>query len=211
MALLFLRNPDGGVLSKRARIGSLTVDATLSENHTYSSTVPQYPVDSGYSISDDIIQNPIILRINGIVSSASPTGDVSIYRADDALQSMLDIYNNREPITIVTSVRTYENMAMTNLDIPRDSNSGESFFFNATFQQIILSDVEVVTIEKVRPATTAPNAQKQIAGQQYKGKVITSGSLTYDEAVDVWVTRYDDKLSTINEPFSPQDILAGGV
>ena len=67
MALLSLlfRQP------KKAQIGALQLDASLSETHERSSIVTDHEIEDGSNISDHIRKNPEKLIINGIISNAS--------------------------------------------------------------------------------------------------------------------------------------------
>lgn len=46
----------------------ISVDCTMSESHSRSSPPSEFPIESGLSISDNILVKPFELEINGIVS-----------------------------------------------------------------------------------------------------------------------------------------------
>lgn len=50
-------------------IGSISLDASISEVHNLSATVTQHPLESGESVGDNVRQNPIMVRIEGFVSN----------------------------------------------------------------------------------------------------------------------------------------------
>jgi hypothetical protein len=72
--------------------------------------------------------------------------------SDDAYEVLLRIRNRREPVTIRTSLRTFNNMVLKNLTIPRAPGRGDELKFTATFQQI--QAVENIRSIRVSP----PNA-----------------------------------------------------
>jgi hypothetical protein len=174
MSILMLRNGDGTITPQKPSIGPLVLDASLSEVHTYNSQVPQYPTEQGFSVSDNIYNQPIQVSITGIVSTTPLQGDLTPdpTRADRAYRDMIQIRDNKETITIVTPINVYDDMAMTSLVIPRNRATGESFEFTASFTQILKADVKVITIERINP--TVPRAQVQIANFINGGKALVT-------------------------------------
>jgi len=54
---------------KGAKIGSLQLDATVSESHDYENQVSEWPVENGQTIIDNIRKVPERLTINGLISN----------------------------------------------------------------------------------------------------------------------------------------------
>lgn len=139
-----------------AMIDSLIIDCLISDNHGHESEVSEYPVESGDTISDHIRNKPVTVEVECIVSNtplrSSPQPVPSILRngvsnalaaaaagvppADDAYAQLMRIREARKPVSIRTSIKTYENMALKMLSIPRTSATGDCLRFNATFVQI---------------------------------------------------------------------------
>ena len=131
----------------------LLVDVTMSENHTFESEVTDYPVESGGSISDNIRPRPITVSMEGIISN-TPLEPMLTARsvgfgdefgepeksAQNAHAHLLQVFAGREPVTIRTSLGTYKSMAMTSLDMQRDSSTIDCLKFNARFQQISIAN-----------------------------------------------------------------------
>ena len=132
-------------------IDDFLIDCSISENHTFDSDVTDYPVESGSNISDNIRPLPLVVEIEGVVSN-TPIGLIADNRrgrtnpdqspADDAYDLFQRIRDRRKPVTIMTSLRTYNDMALKGLSIPRGENM-DAMRFRATFQQI-------QTVENVR-------------------------------------------------------------
>lgn len=146
-------------------IDGFIIDATLTESHTYESDVTSYPTESGSTITDNIRPRPVTVQIDGIVSD-TPIGTVATTRAnestasgsnfeflpsDAALAKLLEIRDKREPITIETSLKRFESMALTQLEIPRDAETGMALRFSATFQQITIVTNNRTTIRVASP------------------------------------------------------------
>jgi hypothetical protein len=135
-------------------INDFLIDCALKETHSFDSQVTEYPVESGSNITDNIRPLPITIEMECIVSN-TPIGIMQTFRnsllqedlsaselaptkpSEDAYDMLLRIRAKREPITIRTSLRTYENMALKTLNIPRAADVGDALRFSATFQQII--------------------------------------------------------------------------
>lgn len=142
---------------KLIQIGAYIIDAALSEDHTFDSEATEYPVEQGSDITDNIRAKPIEVTVVGVVSNA-PMGAILKTRTfeggtlttatkvtdnetpvDDALAALLAIRDAREPVPIITSLKSYDSMAMTSLSVPsRDAQNAESLEFTAKFRQIII-------------------------------------------------------------------------
>lgn len=178
------------------QIGSYVIDASLTESHEFASEVTQYPVERGGAIADNIRPKPITVAIEGIVSD-TPIGAITAKRhvgqdadgknapSSEALAVLEAIRLAREPVTIVTTLRTFDDMVMTSLTVPRDAATGAALRFSATFQQIIFvinnrSTVQI-TQPKPKPKRTAtPSA----APKQDKGNVQKPDSKYVQRRVD---------------------------
>jgi len=156
---------------KKMKIGLVKFDASVSETHTKRNSVPQHPVEVGKNVSDHIRQEPDEITINGIVTdnpiiflasiqAESPlTGDLTAVndRADLAYAELQRVMNDGELVSIITTLREYQNMALTEMAIQRDAANGNQM--NAT---ISAREVRIVTTETTaapepaNPANTPP-------------------------------------------------------
>lgn len=161
---------------------AFVLDCLVSDTHSWTADATSYPVESGARISDHIQNEPLEVTIEAIVSNA-PIGVIRTEReknpkyqpdeSTDALMAhLMKIRDDRKPVTIRTSLRTYENMALLNLDIPRDASTGDAIRFSATFRQIkIVKNIRGPRVQlpaAVKPVRTrnAPKpAGKAAAGQ----------------------------------------------
>lgn len=158
-------------------IDDFLIDCSISENHTFESQVTEYPVESGSNISDNIRPMPITVEMECLVSN-SPIGVMKDFRdtisaappgggsGDDGTKPSVAIYEklqvirkNRKPVTIRTSIRTFERMVLKNLTIPRSGKSGDDLRFSATFQQIDT----VENKRSIRVSTPIGNGKKKIS------------------------------------------------
>lgn len=143
-------------------------DGSLSETHTRSSEVTDFPVESGSDLTDNIRQLPAEVEIEGIVSN-TPIGKMALLRgldggndgtgsdgekpANEALARLEGIWERRQPVTIQTDLKLYTNMAMTSLEIPRDPTTKNVLKFTASFKQIKIVTNQRSTVKAVPTAT----------------------------------------------------------
>ncbi|MCK5316395.1 MAG: hypothetical protein KAJ55_00695 [Anaerolineales bacterium] len=80
----------------------------------------------------------------------------------DAVDILEYIYEESIPLMITTSIKTYTNMIMENLSIPRNSRNANALEFKATFKEIRIVESEVVDIPPA--ATTVEGAIEEQKG-----------------------------------------------
>lgn len=148
-----------GILSKYLNKPSATVevsnlffnmefDVVTTESHKWEATVTSNPVEMGTAVTDHVQLSPDTVEIAGIISNASLEvskgkfidkllglldGESNVQRAFDQLRKLLE---NRQPVTVYTRYKTYSNMVLTSLSIPRSKDSGDSIEFTASFTHV---------------------------------------------------------------------------
>jgi hypothetical protein len=166
-------------------IGDLALDCTVTETHTATSTVTEHPVESGAKITDHIRPDPVQLSITGIVSD-TPIGSRQVQRSiavggasvqvtqqepptsttgyGRAAWAKLDaIRTAAKPVKVVTRDKTYENMALVSLSVPKESKTGGALYFTAQFKQI---RIVYNRTTKVVVAKATKSHKKQDTGKQ---------------------------------------------
>ncbi len=154
-------------------IDGFAIDIATTEEHQLDSEVTEYPVEEGSDIADHVRARPIMVSLDCIVSN-TPIGPIADTRraegsvsdsellapsspADDAYAKLVAIREAREPITITTSLKTYENMLLESLSIPRSARTGDALEFRASFKQLLL-----VTNRRTTIRTKIPRAKKKV-------------------------------------------------
>lgn len=156
------------------KIGTLEVDAAITETAQFDTEVSEHPVENGASIVDHVRPKPVVVRIDGIVSD-TPSTPAQVARAggvlgvsldgpqnaagyaDAALAFLLDLRENPRLVTIDTKRRTYDDMALTSLTVPEDVKTGDALHFTATFRQ-----VRQVTVRRVALVTATPQTKPKV-------------------------------------------------
>lgn len=90
-------------------IAGIEFDALISEEHGYEATVPEYAVESGFSVSDAIIHGAETLNMVLYVTDTPVTwrNHSGRGRVEQVTKRLEELYYAAEPVTIVTSDATY--------------------------------------------------------------------------------------------------------
>lgn len=57
-------------------------------------------------------------------------------RAENAYKKLCDLRDNPQIVVVVTALKTYQNMIMTSLRVPRDAETGDILRFEARFKEV---------------------------------------------------------------------------
>lgn len=146
--------------------GNVELDAALDEAHEWSAEVTSNPVEQGAPISDHIILQPDKLRIRGFVTdaplnaSSSITGLITsvggvigggpVHTAANRTQAAFDLLGQllklKLEVTVYTKHRTYTDMVLTNVTVPRAATTGEALEFTAEFQHIVKVETQTTDV-----------------------------------------------------------------
>lgn len=131
-----------------------TADVTIDELHERRAEVTEHPVESGARVSDHIILTPERVTINGFVSDAG----VAVFgsqpgRTQSAFDALEDAWQAREPVSIVTGYKTYQDMVITRLNLPR--NRPESMQFSIELQHVTIVSSQLGELAETDSTTAA--------------------------------------------------------
>ena len=167
-----------GTMYNRPNYGGISLDVTLEEIHAYNSQTSQYPVQSGSTVIDNVIKTPTVVRMRCIVSDSSistyqtfvedvgrdlnrlTAGNIGL-RSITTLEALIRLQEERIPTVLVTGIRVYQNMILTNMKLPRSRDTGRALIFELEFTEVMLATVSV-SKDLFQPETIrTPIAQKQ--------------------------------------------------
>jgi hypothetical protein len=180
-------------------VGILNLDATISHNITANAQVTEHPVEDGSTITDNFRDDPIDITVTGLVTNHPTRVGLGLPAARDdsrsqtAQDTLYEIRNNRELITLVDELKTYRNMAMTGLDMPRDRTTRNALRFTARFKQVELVGAQVAQLEDTDQvkdvATPTSDLGKQTANTS-EDEDADSASLLYQGFEAINFTRF---------------------
>jgi hypothetical protein len=156
------------------KVGSVELDLILDEDHSKSAQVTENPMQDGRAISDGIFLELQKGSLTGLVTNHSvkiaeerakqldlQTSEALIDEAENyqlenrAKQTWLDlkaVMDAKQPVTIVTSLEVYDNVAITNISTERNGDSGDALEIKVSFSQILtVSLMEHEVTAQVQP------------------------------------------------------------
>lgn len=155
----------------KTSIGSLELDALLTESTTLSSQITEYPIEDGSVISDHITQENETLSIEGVITSAGTLFNLSFGKAKliAAKETLRQLHRERALITIVTGLDVYTDFAIESCEISRTAEEGERYSVSISLRKIkkVSLRTEEIPPEKTSGrATGKAGKTKQNAGKQ---------------------------------------------
>lgn len=131
----------------QSKVGTVTFDTMVSEEHRFTSRVTYFPVENGTIVSDHIINQPDVVILSGLVSDTPLNIFATFNRSIAAFNQLLELHRRREVIDVVTGIKIYKNMAITSLDVPRTVKTGQTLTFNIELQRIIYDNNITVPLD----------------------------------------------------------------
>lgn len=140
----------------------IKVDATMSEDHTFSAEVSSYPIENGSDITDNVRLKPFTLKLDCIITDTPLSGPTDNIPTADAYLALQKLMNAKKQVTVQTSLDTFINMVITDISIPRSATNGQSLVFTISFQQVIIIENQRTTVSAPAPrGGTTKNSNKQ--------------------------------------------------
>lgn len=176
--------------------GNIELDATLDEGHEWSAEATSNPVEEGAPVSDHVIEQSDKLKIKGFVSdtpivlSQSVSGVVNGGEVGNRTQAVFDLLHQlikaKEVVTVYTKHAIYDNMVLTNVNIPRAPGQGEAIEFVAEFINIRKVATQMVDVppgisakkDKKGDAATGKKAEPQKDGGKKQAQIVEKPSST---------------------------------
>lgn len=156
------------------KVGSVELDLILDEDHSKSAQVTENPLQDGRAISDGIFLELQDGSLTGLVTNHSVKraeerakqlelqdsetlmAEAKNYQLENrAKQAWVDlkaVMDAKQPVTIVTSLEVYDDVAITNISTERNGDSGDALEIKVSFRQILtVSLMENEVTAQVQP------------------------------------------------------------
>lgn len=156
------------------KVGSVELDLILDEDHSKSAQVTENPLQDGRAISDGIFLELQEGSLTGLVTNHSVKraeerakqlelqdsetlmAEAKNYQLENrAKQAWVDlkaVMDAKQPVTIVTSLEVYDDVAITNISTERNGDSGDALEIKVSFRQILtVSLMENEVTAQVQP------------------------------------------------------------
>lgn len=152
----------------KSKIGDLIIDASLKEVITNSSSITEHPIETKSTISDHVFKNPLKIKIEGYITNspllvmgliALPLQNNSVsslinnaksflpFASGDkpslqAYQTLNNAWNNRDLLTVVTKLDSFENMVIETMSFNTDEGTGDRLEFSVELMQVTFASVQ---------------------------------------------------------------------
>lgn len=146
---------------------SIEIDCTLREEHATTVELTRHPIEEGADPSDHARRLPNKITLEGLFSNTPIDANEARARgntdagasgyAQEQHKKLEGLADSHNAVTILTELKTYKNMVLTSLSIPRDSKTGDAVRFTATFEEIRFVKSEVVRLELATRPNSVPN------------------------------------------------------
>lgn len=149
-------------------VAGIEFDALINESRSLTADTPEYSIETGFVVSDSIILKPQILSMTLFLTDTP----VSWRRRSGAGQGRIqyvinrleEAYFRRELVTVITSDKTYTNMAITAITIAKSTETGYAREIPITFKEVRVTKSATTTIPAAYGKSGATGSNAGTAG-----------------------------------------------
>lgn len=135
---------------KPVSIWGIEFDALINETKTLSATIPAYPVEEGFPVSDTIILEPISIQMTLYISNTPVTWLYRHGSSTDRVNKICDLLEqkwlSKQLAKIVTTEAIYKDMGITSISIKKSHDIGYAREISISAQKVIITKRETVEI-----------------------------------------------------------------
>lgn len=151
---------------KKSAIGEIVFDAAISECHNFAAKATTHPIEDGSSISDHVHTEPVTIQIDGIITN-TPTSFLNELGGENlvlkAFERVGSLFEEQKLVDVVTSHKTYKNMALESVSVRHDAQSSDALRLSCTAKQIKTTKSANIRIARPKVRRVQP---KQNRGKQ---------------------------------------------
>lgn len=155
-------------------VAGIEFPAMLDETQTFTSDIPEYPVETGFVISDNITLQPMELPLTLLLSDTPLTWRGRVRSMSEAESMLKELYFSKTPFTVVTPSGTFESMGITSMQIKRSSENGYNKEVSLSLKQINVTATKTTTIPDSYGKSGATGANAGTASTS-AGSTLTGG------------------------------------
>lgn len=135
---------------KPVSIWGIEFDALINETKTLSATIPAYPVEEGFPVSDTIILDPVSIQMTLYVSNTPVTWLYRHGSSTDRVNKICDLLEYKwlakQLAKIVTSEAIYKDMGITSISIKKSHDIGYAREISISAQKVRITKRKTVNI-----------------------------------------------------------------
>lgn len=154
----------------------------ISEDRSYTATIPEFPVEDGFSVSDTIILQPLERSFTLLIAAAPATfyyrhgSDRS--RVEQICNQLEELWLDKKLVKIVTPTDILTSMGITSLVIKRTTELGYSREVDISVKKVFVTEKQTVSIPASVPQSGATAAQAGKAKTSTSSKSATQSGGT---------------------------------
>lgn len=163
-------------------VAGIEFDALIDRSEEHNASVPQYPIDAGYSVTDNVSLEPMKLKMTLYVTATPVTWldrhGVGEQRVENICSQLLGLYESRSLISVTTPFKSYSNMVIKNISIRDTVQSGYAREIPIELTQITITSAKTVAVpaEYARAGSTMESAGAASTSQSSSSMSLTSTS-----------------------------------
>jgi hypothetical protein len=173
-------------IRKQKSIGSVKLDAVLTETHDNRFRLTKNPVELGADITDNAFIEPKTVTISAVVTD-TPIGiaaigeiidnvtglfgtssDENITRSSAAYNSVIALAGTREPLELQTNLKLYENMVITGVNTSQNKDTSRAVNMIIKLEEVLI--VETQTVQLTADQLAAGSPKEQATSPEKKGR-----------------------------------------
>lgn len=127
---------------------SVTFDALLTQTDGYESTVPAYPIETGFEVADTIIIGSPTLQMSLYLAKTPVTwkNQNGIDQVEQNVTMLENLYFQKELCEIATTEKSYSDMAIESMSIVKSEDLGYDKQVDLTFKKVIVTSTKTTSI-----------------------------------------------------------------
>lgn len=183
--------------------GRFVFDAVFKTDHNASAIVTQHPVQTGAAVSDHAYMEPdeISIEIGMSDAALSASGSGHSVNAYAQLRAIMD---ERLPVTLITRLRTYDNMVITSITTTDDYTTMNALRATIFFQRVRIVRVATIKIQQTVSASKSPQASTSGSSSPNQSTPQQpSGTKTRQSVLSKFVTAAKSTTTKAASPVSP--------
>ncbi len=166
----------GPAIFRSRAIGNIVADITIEERHIDTLAITDHPVERDAVISDHAFMMPVEVIIRAGFSNSSRRAQGDPNYVNTMYQQLLALQEARQPFTILTGKRIYQNMLIHRLMTETNETTENSAIIVLECREVIIVDTAVY------PNITPNNVQTQ---PEVTGGTTFGGSVAPQETTTV--------------------------
>lgn len=157
-------------------IAGIEFDALIDESKTLAATIPVYPVEIGFPVSDAIILEPLCIQMTLYVSNTPVTWLYRHGSSRDRVRQICDriekLWLEKQLVKIVTNDAIYTNMGLTSISFKKSREIGYAREISLSAQKVRITERKTAEI----PAYILKSGETQANAGTASTSVVSSKS-----------------------------------